>query len=115
MSDSSKLMQWLEQHLKEQYADIALMRLIMQKFLVRAIPSVGAEEHLQNLRNDVMSAVDRAPPDAQNQGAEEMAALTETRTDQFFRELEGMLATARDGRTHARQIIVVSPCLQQTL
>ena len=49
MSDSSKLMQWLEQHLKEQYADIALMRLIMQKFLVQAIPSIGAKEHLQDL------------------------------------------------------------------
>ena len=112
MSDSAKLMHWLEQHLKEQYADIALMRLIMQKFLVRAIPSVGAEEHLQDLKNDVMSAVDRAPPDPQNQGAKEMAALTEMRIEQFFRELEGMLATARD--EHARrQIITVSPYLQQ--
>ena len=113
MSDSAKLMHWLEQHLKEQYADIALMRLIMQKFLVRAIPSVSAEEHLQDLKNDVMSAVDRAPPDPQNPGAEEMAALTATRTKQFFRELEGMLAAARNGRPHARQIINVSPYLQQ--
>jgi hypothetical protein len=113
MSDSSKLMQWLERHLKEQYADIALMRLIMQKFLVRAIPSVGAEEHLQDLKNDVMSAVDRAPTDPQNPGAEDMAELTETRTEQFFRELEGMLAAARNGRPHSRQIINVSPYLQQ--
>jgi hypothetical protein len=113
MSDGSKLVQWLEQHLKEQHADIALMRLIVQKFLVRAIPSIGAEEHLQDLKNDVMNAVDRAPPDAQNQGAEEVAALTETRTEQFFRELEGMLAAARDGRPHARQVINVSPYLQQ--
>jgi hypothetical protein len=113
MSDGSKLVQWLEQHLKEQHADIALMRLIMQKFLVRTIPSAGAEEHLLDLKNDVMSAVDRAPPDAQNQGAEEVAALTETRTEQFFRELEGMLVAAQNGRPHARQIINVSPFLQQ--
>jgi hypothetical protein len=113
MSDSSKLVQWLEQHLKQQYADIELMRLIMQKFLVRIMPSVGAEEHLQDLKNDVIGALGRAPPDPQNHGAEEMAALTETRTEQFFRELEGMLATARGGRVNARQIIVVSPYLQQ--
>ena len=110
MSDGSKLVQWLEQHLKEQHADIALMRLIMQKFL---IPSIGAEEHLQDLKNDVINAVDRAPPDAQNKGAEEVAALTETRTEQFFRELEGMPAAARNGRPHARQTINVSPYLQQ--
>jgi hypothetical protein len=42
-----------------------------------------------------------------------MAALTEMRTEQFFRELEGMLAAARNGRPHARQIINVSPYLQQ--
>jgi hypothetical protein len=113
MSDSAKLMQWLERHLKEQYADIAHMRLIMQKFLVRAIPSLGAEEHLQDLKNDVMSAVDRALPDPQNQGAEDMAALTETRAEQFCRELGGMLATARNARPHTRQIINVSPFLQQ--
>jgi hypothetical protein len=112
MSDGSKLVQWLEQHLKEQQADITLMRLVMQKFLVRLVPSVGAEGHLQDLKNDVIGALDRASPDPQNQGAEEMAALTETRAEQFFRELEGMLATARDGRPTHRSI-VVSPYLQQ--
>jgi hypothetical protein len=114
MSDGSKLLQWLEQHLKEQQADIAHMRLVMQKFLIRILASSeGAEERLQDLKNDVIGALGRTPPDPQNQGAEEMAALTETRTEQFFRELEGMLATARDGRPHARQIINVSPYLRQ--
>jgi len=113
MNDSSKLVQWLERHIKEQQADITLMRLVMQKFLVRILPSpAGAEERLQDLKNDVIGALGRAPPDPQNQGAKEMAALTEMRIEQFFRELEGMLATARD--EHARrQIITVSPYLQQ--
>lgn len=114
MNDGSKLVQWLEQHLKEQQADIMLIRLIMQKILLRimAMPSVDAEERLQDFKNDVIGALGPAPPDPQNQVAE-VAALTETRTEQFFRELEGMLATARDGRAYARQIIVVSQYLQQ--
>jgi hypothetical protein len=114
MSDGSKLVQWLEQHLKEQQADITLMRLVMQKFLVRILASsAGAEERLQDLKSDVIEALGRTPQDPQNQGAEEMVTLTETRSEQFFGELEGMLAIARDGRTHGRQIIVVSPYLQQ--
>jgi hypothetical protein len=113
MSDGSKLVQWLEQHLKEQQADITLMRLVMQKFLVRIVPSVGAEGHLQDLANDVIGALDRASLDPQNQGAKEVAVLTETRAEQFFCELESMLATAREGRPYARQIVVVSPHLQQ--
>ena len=88
------------------------MRLIMQKLLVQTVPSVGAEGHLQDLKNDVIGALGRASPDPQNQGAEEVAALTETRAEQFFRELEGMLATARDGRP-AQRSIAVSPHLQQ--
>jgi hypothetical protein len=107
MSDSSKLMQWLEQHLKEQHAEITLLRLIMQEFLRRAIPSVGTEEHLQDLKNEVMGSLGR------DQGAAEMAALTETRAEQFFRELEGMMATARGRRPVARQLVVVSPYLRQ--
>jgi hypothetical protein len=114
MSDGSKLVQWLEQHLKEQQADIALMRLVMQKFLIRILASsAGAEERLQDLKNEVIGALGRTPPDPQNQGAEEMATLTETRTEQFFRELEGMLATVRNGRTQTQRIIAVSPHLQQ--
>jgi hypothetical protein len=115
MSDGSKLVQWLEHHLKEQQADITLMRLVMQKFLVRILASpAGAEERLQDLENDVIGALGRTPPEPQNQGAEEMAALTETRTGQFFRDLREMLATARrDGRPFAQQIIAVSPYLQQ--
>jgi hypothetical protein len=114
MSDGSKLVQWLEQHLKEQQADITLMRLVMQKFLMRILASpTDAEERLQDLKNDVIGALGGTPPDSQNQVAEEMAALTETRTEQFFRELEGMLVTVRDEHSRARQIINVSPYLQQ--
>ncbi len=97
MSEDTELLNRLELFLNEQRADIAFMRLLLKKFLLRIVAAnpVGAEERLQELKIDMMAMLDREPPVPQALDENRFHELTKARAIEFFHELEALLAEAR--------------------
>lgn len=97
MSEDTELWQRLELLLNEQRADLAFMRLLLQKFLLRlaASPPSLAEERLRELRNDLMATLERPSRTPRDPGENRFHELTRSRAEAFFRELEGLLLEAR--------------------
>src|SRR5258705_8946159 len=98
-NDDSKLLGRLELYLNEQRADVAFMRLLLKKFLLRIVTGPNpalAEERLRDLKNDAMATLDRPPPVPRGPDENRFHELTKFRTEEFFRELEELLAEARN-------------------
>jgi RecB family exonuclease len=84
----------IEAYLREQRADLEVLRMLMMQFLIRVVIGsnpAGAAAALQELRTSVMDAVGRSPPggiDAADQ------ALLKTRAAEFLDEMSSLLAQA---------------------
>jgi hypothetical protein len=85
----------LEVFINEQRADIELHRILLTMFLARIIGSnpVGAEERLQDLKNQTMAVVAKVAPTSP--GEARMGDLLKDRAEKFLTELEAIIFQAR--------------------
>jgi hypothetical protein len=98
MTDDNQLIRRVELLLNEKLADMEMMRTILQKYLLRIVTAGGqaaAEQRLQDLKNDAMATLTARPAGPVDQGDERMRLLIAARGEEFFRELEGLLAEAQ--------------------
>ena len=75
-----------------------MLRTVMQKFFLRIVIGgnpAGAEERLGDLKKDTMRTLTSRQPGPADQGDERMRLLITARGEEFFRELEVIVAEAR--------------------
>lgn len=89
-----------ELFVNEQRAELKMLRVILQTFLIRTIaadPSL-AEERLRDLKESVTGALGRMQTDANDAGTERFKQLTVRTGEEFFEEIEQTLSQVRNTR-----------------
>jgi hypothetical protein len=99
VTDDNELIRRVEIVVNEKLADLEMLRTVMKKFFLRLAMAgnpAGAEERLEDLKKDTMATLTAQPAGPADQGDERMRLLIAARGEEFFRELEVILAEARN-------------------